>query len=234
VSSYLDFSLDGDVDIDEEEEEEGEPEEVSARSPAEETEKPVSYPSSPARDETNLEEVEEIAAVEVTLLDSVCAPLGDALVEMAAHPTVAVSSTVPRIIDNTTRMLADQYTEPKALAERISKLPDIWRASLLRHLEEAEADVSATAFANAIAAATIGPSKSPMAAAGTAGSPLGAASPLATPCRAHRLATVKRTQGLNTSSGFTSGRWPTLDTVVPSSTVVGEANVQALESPPMF
>jgi len=77
--------------------------------------------------------------------------------DASAVPPLALDLTMSPA-DRTELELAD---EPAVLAERITKLPGRWRASLLRHLEEAEADVAASDFAAAIAAATALPLRSP-------------------------------------------------------------------------
>lgn len=58
---------------------------------------------------------------------------------------------------------AAKADEMADLAERISKLPGRWRDALLRHLEEAEADVAAETFAPATSDAVASPLRSPAA-----------------------------------------------------------------------
>jgi len=70
----------------------------------------------------------------------------------AALPVASNVSTEASILWSPDK--AAKADEAAVLAERISKLPGRWRAALLRHLEEAEADVATETFAAAISAAT--------------------------------------------------------------------------------
>jgi hypothetical protein len=98
------------------------------------------------------EEEEDRAMLEKTLLDVVTPHPKDNLPATPAAIDLSATKLVP-VFDGT-EAEEEMLIEPAALAERIAKLPMAWRASLMRHLEEAEADVSAEAFAVAIAAAT--------------------------------------------------------------------------------
>lgn len=117
---------------------------------------------------------EERAVLEKTLLDVVTPRVREVATppreESASGSKIAALSARELLpVSNGESMVAEELVDPSALAERIAKLPVSWRASLLRHLEEAEADVQASAFAASIAASTIGQPKSPVTVSGGQG-----------------------------------------------------------------